>query len=138
MKSKPIASRKLVKLCCRALVEKKAGDLRVLDVSGKSTITDYLVLATGTSEPHLRALRTELERELDADDVHLVGLEATQESGWIVVDAFDVMVHLFSPEMRDHFCLENLWKDAVDVSVKDLLAPPRKRSVAGKRSPRRA
>jgi ribosome-associated protein len=138
MKSKPIASRKLVKLCCRALVEKKAGDLRVLDVRGKSTITDFLVLATGTSEPHLRALRSELEKELDADDVHLVGMEATQESGWIVVDAFDVMVHLFSPEMRDHYCLENLWKDAVDVPVNELLAPPKKRKAAGKKGAKRA
>jgi ribosome-associated protein len=133
MKSKAIASRKLVKLCCRALAEKKAEDLRVLDVSGKSTITDYLVLATGSSEPHLRALRMELEKELSADGVHLVGLEATSESGWVVVDAFDVMVHLFSPEMRDHFGLENLWKDAVDVPVKELLAAPKKRKVAKKK-----
>jgi ribosome-associated protein len=132
MKPKPIPSRKLVKLCCRALVEKKAEDLRVLDVSGKSTITDFLVLATGTSEPHLRALRTELEKELSADDVHLVGLEATRESGWVVLDAFDVMVHLFSPEMRDHYSLENLWKDAVDVPVKTLLAAPKKRKAAKK------
>jgi ribosome-associated protein len=128
MKLKPIASRNLVKLCCRALAEKKAEDLRVLDVTGKSTITDYLVLATGTSEPHLRALRSELEKELSADDVHLVGMEETRESGWVVVDAFDVMVHLFSPGMRDHYCLENLWKDAVDVPVRELLAVPKKRA----------
>jgi ribosome-associated protein len=132
MKPKPTAALKLAKLCCRALEEKKAEDVRVLDVSAKSSITDYLVLATGTSAPHLRALRMELEKELDADGVHLVGLETTQESGWTVVDAFDVMIHLFSPEMRAHYSLENLWKDGVEVSVVGLLAAPKKRQPTAK------
>lgn len=140
MKSKPTPARQLVKLCCRALEEKKAEDLRVLDVRSLSSITDYLVLATGTSEPHLRALRMGLEKELDSDGVHLVGLETSQEGGWTVVDAFDVMVHLFSPETRDRYGLENLWKDAVTVPVGDLLAAPKKRSAgpkAGKAKARR-
>ncbi|MCR6654634.1 MAG: ribosome silencing factor [Opitutus sp.] len=95
MKGKSSSSLELVKLCCRALDEKKAGDLRVLDVSEQSSITDYLVIATGTSEPHLRALRIELEKAIDASHTRIVGMETAQESGWLVVDAFDVMVHLF-------------------------------------------
>jgi ribosome-associated protein len=132
MKPKPTAALKLVKLCCQALDEKKAENVRVLDVSAKSSITDYLVLATGTSAPHLRALSMELEKALDADGVHLVGLETTQESGWTVVDAFDVMIHLFSPEMRALYSLENLWKDGIEVSVAGLLAAPKKRKTAAK------
>jgi len=126
----------LVKLCCRALDEKKAGDLRVLDVSEQSSITDYLVLATGTSEPHLRALRVELEKAIDASQNRIIGMETAQESGWIVVDVFDVMVHLFSADARAKYGLENLWKDAVVVSVPKLLgaeAKPRKASPARKR-----
>jgi ribosome-associated protein len=130
MKPKPTPARQLLKLCCRAREGKKAGDLRVLDVRELSSITDYMVLATGTSEPHLRALRMELERELDSDGVRLVGLETSREGGWTVVDAFDVMVHLFSPETRDRYGLENLWKDAVTIPVGDLLAVPRKRKAA--------
>jgi ribosome-associated protein len=121
MKPPPAASRELVKLCCRALLEKKAEDLRVLEVSAQSSLTDYLVLATGTSEPHLRALGMELKHALAAAQTRLVGTERTEESGWTVVDAFDVMVHLFSPEQRERYALESLWKDAQEVSVDELL-----------------
>src|SRR3954465_10567571 len=112
----------LLKLVCKALDEKKAVDLRVLRVNEQSSITDYLVLATGNSEPHLRALRVELEKVIDATKTHIVGMEVAQDSGWIVIDAFDVMIHIFSPETRDKYGLENLWKDARDVSVPKLFA----------------
>ncbi len=125
MKGKSANSLNLVKLCCRALDEKKAGDLRVLDVSEQSSITDYLILATGTSDPHLRALRVELEKAIDASSNRIVGMETSQESGWIVVDIFDVMVHIFTVENRAKYGLENLWKDAVEVSVSKLLAVPK-------------
>jgi ribosome-associated protein len=100
MKSKKVAALDLAKLCCRVLDDKKAGELTVLDVSEQSSITDFLVIATATSDPHLRALRVELEKALDAGKVHLVGMESAQESGWMVVDAFDVMIHLFLSEAR--------------------------------------
>lgn len=131
MKGKKTLALQLLKLCCRALDEKKAGDLRVLDVSAQSSITDYLVLATGTSEPHLRALRVELEKAIDASQNRIVGMETAQESGWIVIDVFDVMVHLFTASARSRYGLENLWKDAVVVSVPKLLGAekPRKRAV---------
>jgi len=120
------AAIELVRLCVKALDDKKAGDLRVLDVSAQSSITDYLVLATGTSEPHLRALRVELEKVIDATGTRIVGMELAQESGWLVIDAFDVMLHLFLPELRDRYQLERLWKDAVEVSVPSLLTEPKK------------
>ena len=122
MKGKTLPPLELAKLCCRALEEKKAIDLRLLDVSEQSSITDFLVLATGNSEPHLRALRVELEKAIDASKTHIVGMEVAQDSGWIVVDAFDVMVHIFNSDTREKYGLENLWKDAVEVSVPELLA----------------
>lgn len=124
MNAQKLPALELVKLCCRALDEKKAGDLRVLDVHAQSSITDYLVLATGTSDPHLRALRIELEKVIDATGTRIVGMETAQESGWLVVDAFDVMVHLFTPDNRKKYKLESLWKDAVEVSVPQLLEVP--------------
>ncbi len=127
--SRSLAALELVKLCVKALEDKKAGDLRVLDVSAQSSITDFLVLATGTSEPHLRALRVELEKVIDASGTRIVGMELAQESGWLVIDAFDVMVHLFLPEPRGKYQLERLWKDAVEVSVPSLLAPPAAKAV---------
>src|SRR5258707_15132726 len=108
MKFKKTESLALAKLCCQALDEKKAEDLRVLDVSKLSSITDYLVLATGTSEPHLRALRIELEHVLDEQKARILAVDTTKGSGWTVVDAFEVMVHLFTPENRDKYRMELL------------------------------
>lgn len=123
MKSSPAETLALVRLCCRVLDDKKAGELSVLDVSSQSSITDFLILATATSEPHLRALRIELEKAFDAASVHLVGQETAPESGWLVIDAFDVMVHLFLPAKRELYSLERLWRDAKEVEVAGLLQP---------------
>lgn len=106
----------------RALDDKKAEKLRVLHVTKQSSITDYLVLATGTSDPHLRALRVELEKVIDASGAAIAGMEMAPGSGWLVVDAYQVMVHLFRAEQRDMYRLENLWKDAPELKVADLLA----------------
>lgn len=111
-----------LKLVCRALDEKKAEDIRVLRVSEQSSITDFLVLATGTSDPHLRALRVELEKVLDGAHVHIVGMDTTQESGWLVIDTFDVMIHVLTPDNRKKYALENLWKDAEEIGLESLVA----------------
>jgi ribosome-associated protein len=108
----------------RALDDKKASDLRVLRVSEQSSITDYLVLATGNAEPHLRALRIELEKVLDGAGAKIAGMETGDGSGWLVVDAYQIMVHLFLPTQRETYRLEQLWKDAEDLPVEGLIAPP--------------
>lgn len=117
MKSRKSSALELVKTCCRVLDEKKAGDLRVLEVGELSSITDYLILATATSDPHLRAMRSDLEKTLKETGVKVVGVETAHESGWTIVDLFDVMIHLFRADVRARYGLENLWKDAVEVSV---------------------
>lgn len=115
------ATFQLVQLVVQALDAKKAEGLRVLDVSKQSSITDYLVLANATSDPHLRALRVELEKVLDAQKARILGMDAVIGSGWTVVDAFDVMVHLFTAENRDKYRMESLWKDALDIPLAKLL-----------------
>jgi ribosome-associated protein len=139
MKLKKSESLALVKLCCRALEEKKVEDLRVMDVSEQSSITDFLILATGTSSPHLRALRIEVEKALDAAKARIVGMEIPQDSGWMVIDAFDVMVHLFTADQRERYALENLWKDATEISLPKLLATlkPKKSAPAKKLAPKK-
>lgn len=128
----------LVRSCCRVLDEKKAGDVRVLDVSAQSSITDYLVIATATSEPHLRALRNELEKVIDAARERIVGIQRGQESGWEVIDAFDVMVHVFIGEVRERYGLERLWRDAAEVPLAAVLetAKPAKAKRPATRKPR--
>lgn len=105
----------------RALDAKKVDDLQVLHVGELSSITDYLVLGNATSQPHLRALRVELEKVIDAQKAPILGMDVGQESGWTVIDAFDIMVHLFTPENRAKYRLELLWRDAQSVPVADLL-----------------
>ena len=118
-KAKP--STRLLKLIVTALADKKAEDLRVLDVSKESSITDFLVLANGNSEPHLRALRIEVERVLDEEKAKILGVDTTKGSGWTVVDAFEVMIHLFTPDTRGKYRMEQLWRDAVEVDLSRLL-----------------
>jgi ribosome-associated protein len=118
-KAKP--STRLLKLIVAALADKKAEDLRVLDVSKESSITDFLVLATGNSEPHLRALRIEVERVLDEEKAKILGVDTTKGSGWTVVDAFEVMIHLFTPDTRGKYRMEQLWRDASEVELSRLL-----------------
>jgi ribosome-associated protein len=128
----------LLRSLVRALDDKKAEDLRVLDVRAQSSITDYLVLATGTSEPHLRALRVELEKVLDSAEARIVGVESRPGSGWTVFDAFDIMAHLFTAETRKRYRLDLLWRDAIDIPVAGLLekrAAPKRKGAAAK--PRR-
>lgn len=104
-----------ISACCKALDDKKAIDLRILDVRGKSPVTDYLILACGTAEPHLKALRGALETVIADLKVPLVGIDESPASGWLVVDAFDVMIHLFLPQQRAEYQLERMWKDAVEI-----------------------
>jgi ribosome-associated protein len=111
----------LLKAVVQAMDAKKAEALQVLDVSAQSSITDYLVLGTANSDPHLRALRVELEKVLDSHKARILGMDATQGSGWTVVDAFEIMVHLFTPENRQKYRMDTLWKDATEVSVSKLL-----------------
>lgn len=130
MKLRKSRAFELVRTCCRVLDEKKAGDLRVLEVGELSSITDYLILATATSDPHLRAMRVDLEKSLKASGARVTGVEMAAESGWTIIDMFDVMVHLFREDVRARYGLENLWKDAVEVSVpNEVLAKPRSAGV---------
>jgi ribosome-associated protein len=112
---------KLLKAVVQVLDAKKAEDLQVLDVSKQSSITDYLVLANANSDPHLRALRVELEKALDSHQARILGMDAAKGSGWTVVDAFELMVHLFTTENREKYRMDLLWKDATQVPLSKLL-----------------
>lgn len=105
----------VVEKCRTALDDKKADDIKVLDVRGKSPITNYFIIATANSEPHLRALAGELERTLKDLGVKSVGRDYNTSSGWVVVDAFDFMAHIFLPEQRGLYGIESLWKDAEEI-----------------------
>jgi ribosome-associated protein len=134
MKSRQSSSFELVRTCCRVLDEKKAGELQVLDVGALSSITDFLILATATSNPHLRAMRVDLEKALKVAGIQIMGVETSEESGWTIIDLFDVMIHLFRADVRSHYGLENLWKDATEISVPREVLADSKETGARKRA----
>ncbi len=123
--------RTLLKLCYDVLDDRKAEQLVLLDVREQSSITDYFVIATATSDPHLRAMRGELTKAFKDAKVQLIGVDAEPGSGWVVIDAFDVMVHLFTAQTRDFYRLENLWKDAAVVEPSELEPQKRRRATSG-------
>ena len=107
----------------RAAADKKAENIRILDLRKVSSFADYFVSCTGTSEPHLHAIGSEIREELRDNlglNAHSDGLPASQ---WIVLDYHGVLIHIFQAEKRDFYDLESLWRDAPVVKFED--APAR-------------
>lgn len=112
--------RKNLHIACEALLDKKAEDLKLLYFGDKSPLTDCFIIATGTSDPHLKALRNNLEIELKENKIETLSKDRFQPGGWLILDAIDFVVHLFSKEQRENYALEHLWKDAEQLSPEDL------------------
>lgn len=112
-----------IRACCQALDDKKAENLQVLCVKGRSSITDYFVLATGSSVPQLRAMSDHVVAALDTFDVETLQTNPNDRSGWSVVDAYDIIVHMFTKETRAFYNLEGLWKDADFLEVERFIEP---------------
>ena len=99
-----------------AAQEIQAEDITILDLQGISTITDFFVICSGTSHPHLKAIRREIIGTLDKDhNLKRHSAEGSPESHWIVLDYRDVIVHIFHNDKRDHYSLEDLWSDAITI-----------------------
>ena len=106
-----------------ALEELKARDVREIDVRGKTGITDYMVIASGTSTRHVKSLADEVMKYAKRMGVPPIGIEGEREAEWVLVDLGDVIVHLMLPRVREIYALERLWTvgddappDAADAS----------------------
>jgi len=106
-------SRKLA-LRCRELADnKKAENVVILDVRKLTSLTDYFVIASGTSEPHLRAITEEITDKLSTDcHIRPRAVDGTPNSAWLVLDYFEVIVHIMRTDLRQRYDLEGLWNDA--------------------------
>lgn len=104
----------LAQACREILDSKKAANIAVISVQGRSDITDYLVLATGTSAPHVKALADELEYKLSLRDVHPLHADGVGTRSWQIVDYGTVMVHVFDRESREFFNLDKLYKETTE------------------------
>jgi len=122
-------SRKLALLCRELADNKKAENIVVLDVRKISSVTDYFVLASGTSEPHLRAIMDEIADSLREDhDVTPSGKDGSINAAWVVLDYFDVIVHVMRSDVRERYDLEGLWNDAVRVKPRAVVKRAKKKT----------
>ncbi len=116
-------SKKLASLCHEYADNKKAGSIVVLDVRKLSSVTDYFVICTGLSEPHVRSIVREISDELrEKHDERARVSDGTEKATWVVLDYFDVIVHVMRADVREQYNLEALWGDAAPVK-------PRKKAV---------
>ena len=112
-------SRKLALLCRSLADNRKAEDLVILDVRELSSVTDYFVLASGSSEPHLRAIVDEITDKLrEEHGLRPRAVDGTFHAAWVVLDYFDVIVHIMRQDIRDRYDLETLWGDAPRVRIR--------------------
>lgn len=98
-----------------ALDVKQAKDIRIFDVRGQSSVTDFYIVATGTSAPHLKALIAETQRRMKELGISSYRTSGESDSGWVVVDYVHAVVHVFSTEARDYYAIEKLWSTAKEI-----------------------
>ena len=91
------------------LVDKKGADIRLFDVRKISEIADYMLVVSGSSPPHLKAMFSETQHTLKAAGVHCYRSAGTPDCGWMLVDYVDVVIHIFSPAARAYYAIEELW-----------------------------
>jgi ribosome-associated protein len=99
-------------LCARVAEENKARDILVLDMRGLTPLFDFFVLATGSSRRQIHTIAEEIDAALEAEGDTRLGIEGYVASKWVVQDYGDVVVHIFDPDARQYYALEELWADA--------------------------
>jgi len=94
------------------LEERQAENILLLDVQQVTILADYFVICTANSERQIKALAGDLSRQLKAEAGRPLSIEGQPDSGWVLLDYGDVVVHLFLPQARSYYALEELWRDA--------------------------
>lgn len=110
-------SKKLLALAEDALVDLKARDVKVLDVRRLTSIADYMVVASGTSDRHVKSIADRLVQRASEAGCPPLGVEGTNGGEWVLVDLADVVVHIMQPRVRDFYKLESLWDMGTPASV---------------------
>ena len=104
----------------KVLDNKKAIDIKAIEITEQTIVADYFVIASGTSNTHVKALADEVDYELGEKGVKPDHIEG-KATGWILLDYGYVLVHIFTGETRDYYNLERLWSDANDLDISDII-----------------
>jgi len=105
-------SQELALEAARAGLDKKAGAIEIIDVTGKVDYADYLVLMTGQSDRHVGTIARAVDEALSSDGSHAISIEGLPRGHWVLIDFVDVVVHVFNEETRALYDLDGLWMDA--------------------------
>jgi ribosome-associated protein len=113
----PLSAQDKAQRAARAALDRKAIDLVVLDVQALSNVTDYFLVCSGRSTTHLASITEAIRAELKEDGVRPLHAEGTTDSGWVLLDYGDVLMHVFLEDTRAYYALERLWGDAPSIPV---------------------
>ena len=108
-------------LTAKALSSKKGLDIKVIEIRDVSVLADYMVIATGTSTTHVKALADEVEYQLDNAGISVSHIEGYRSNTWILLDYIDVIVHVFSDEAREFYDLDRLWQDGKEIDISEIV-----------------
>jgi ribosome-associated protein len=111
----PLEAIKVAQRAVEAASEKKATDIVLLDARGVCSFADYFVLCSGESSKQIEAIRDEIGHVLKKEGILPHHYEGTVDSGWLLIDLSDVIVHIFAPLEREHYQLDQLWSQAVPI-----------------------
>jgi ribosome-associated protein len=113
-------TKKLAKAAVEALEEKKAEDIRIIDISEVSVIADYFIIAGGNNKSQIQALSDTVEEKLGRNGLPLKQVEGYQNANWVLLDFGDIIVHIFDKENRLFYDLERIWQDGRKIEISDL------------------
>lgn len=113
-------TKKLAKAAVEALEEKKAEDIRIIDISEVSVIADYFIIAGGNNKSQIQALSDIVEEKLGRNGLPLKQVEGYQNANWVLLDFGDIIVHIFDKENRLFYDLERIWQDGRKIEISDL------------------
>lgn len=113
-------SKEMTKITYHALEDKKAEDIRIIDISKVSVIADYFIIANGTNENQVKALVDNVQEELDKAGYEPKQIEGYRTGNWILLDYGDIIVHIFSKEDRLFYDLERIWRDGKNIEINNL------------------
>lgn len=100
-----------------ALDDNKAEDITTIDLAGKSSVADYMIIASGRSQRHVSTLADKLSHSLKSLSLPPLSVEGLETSDWVVVDCGDIIVHLFRPGIREIYQLEKMWSAPVEPAL---------------------
>ena len=115
-------SKEMAKIAVAALEEKKAKDIKILDISGVSVLADYFIIASGSNRNQVQAMADEAQEKLYKAGYEAKQVEGCQTANWILMDYQDIIVHIFDEENRLFYDLERIWRDGSLVEKADLEA----------------